>query len=184
MRIIAGEARGRRLDTLPGTETRPTLERVKEGVFSSVQPLLPGAAVLDLFAGSGQMGLEALSRGAKSCVFIEQNPKAVSLIKENAKGTGLLQRCRVQRAEAKSWLAQCHDKFDLILLDPPFGAGMYPDILKWVAAVAAPGAVVLCESATGVEFPPQAGGLALAKEYRYGTVSVKRYANQGEEGME
>lgn len=180
VRIIAGEARGRRLDTLPGEDTRPTLERVKEGVFSAVQFWLPGAKVLDLFSGSGQLGLEALSRGAASCTFVEQNPRAVALIQKNAQAVELMDRSRVVRGDADSFLARCADKYDLILMDPPFEGGHYPGILKRVAAVCGPGALVLCESAAETAFPERAGALRLEKQYRYGTVLVSRYKMEEE----
>ena len=93
MRVIAGTARGVRLRTLPGTDvTRPTVDRVKEGMFSALQFLLPGARVLDLFAGSGQLGIEALSRGAASCVFIDENRAAVRIVQDNLRAAGLSAR--------------------------------------------------------------------------------------------
>ncbi len=181
MRIIAGEKRGARLASLPGEDTRPTLERVKEGIFSAVQFLLPGARVLDLFAGSGQLGLEALSRGAQSCVFIDEDDKAAGLVIANAKTTGLFEKSRVARMSAAAFLAGCREKFDLVFLDPPYKQGTFPGILPAVAAVCAPGAVVLCESEPGVAFPEEIDGLALQKQYKYGTVVVRRYRMAPEE---
>ena len=106
MRIIAGEARGTALKTLPGTDvTRPTVARVKEGMFSAVQFLLPGARVLDAFAGSGQLGLEALSRGAASCVFLDESRAACAVVRENAAAARLAAKARVLQTSAGAYLA-------------------------------------------------------------------------------
>ena len=104
MRVIAGEARGRRLEALPGTDvTRPTLDQVKEAMFSIVQFDLPGARVLDLYAGSGQLGIEALSRGAARCVFLDENRDAVNIVMKNCKNCGVFDRSRVNIGEAACW---------------------------------------------------------------------------------
>ena len=155
MRVIAGEARGRRLEALPGTDvTRPTLSQVKEAMFSIVQFDLPGARVLDLYAGSGQLGIEALSRGAARCVFLDENREAVNIVLRNCKACGV---------------------FDLILLDPPFRGGTLEKILPAVDKCTAPGGIVLCESETGLVLPAQAGGLTLQKQYKYGKVLLWKY---------
>lgn len=167
-----------RLKTLEGETTRPTLERVKEAVFSSVQFIIPGALVLDLFAGSGQMGLEALSRGAASCTFVDENRAAAEVVSANCRNTGLFEKSRVACMEASAFLAQSRQKFDIILLDPPYNKSILPHILPGVERVAAPGAVVVCESEPGQMLPPQVGGLVLQKQYRYGTVMVTRYTMQ------
>ena len=109
MRVIAGEARGRRLEALPGTEiTRPTMDQVKEAMFSIVQFDLPGARVLDLYAGSGQLGIEALSRGAARCVFLDENREAVNIVMKNCKNCGVFDRSRVNIGEAARYLSACH----------------------------------------------------------------------------
>ena len=124
MRVIAGEARGRRLEALPGTDiTRPTLDQVKEAMFSIVQFDLPGARVLDLYAGSGQLGIEALSRGAARCVFLDENREAVNIVMKNCKNCGVFDRSRVNIGEAARFLSACREQFDLVLLDPPFHNG-------------------------------------------------------------
>lgn len=175
MRIIAGDKRGLRLVTMDGEDTRPTLERVKEAMFSSVQFLLPGAHVLDLFAGSGQLGLEALSRGAARCTFVDQSREATDIVKQNARTTGLFEKSRVVTMGAAAFLAQSGGQFDIVMLDPPYRKGTLPQILPAVAGVAAPGAVILCESEPGLVLPGEVGGLVLKKQYRYGTVMVTRY---------
>ena len=175
MRIIAGESRGTRLESLPGKDTRPTLERVKEGMFSAVQFWLPGAKVLDLYAGSGQLGLEALSRGAGFCVFVEASKPAARLIHRNAEATGLAERCRVVQSTVEAYLLRPMDKFDLILMDPPYHGGLWPKILPKLAPLCNGGALLLCESEAGLEMPEKSAGFTLQKQYRYGTVQISRY---------
>ena len=179
MRIIAGSARGKRLKTLPGDDTRPTMERVKEGMFSSVQNWLPGAQVLDLFAGSGQLGLEALSRGAARCIFVENQRDAFQVAQENLTSSGLAGGTVVQ-SDALAFVTRCRDKFDLVLLDPPYAGGKYSALLEKVAGICLPQAVVLCETGRQEEMPQEAGGLHLVKQYRYGTVVVSRYRMEEE----
>lgn len=179
MRVIAGEARGRKLLALPGEEiTRPTIERVKEAMFSSVHFALPGAHVLDLFAGSGQLGIEALSRGAARCVFLDQSREAVSIVMQNCKNCGVFDRSRVNLGEARLYLANAKEQFDIILLDPPFRQGTLPELLPLVDRVTAPGGVVLCETERDAELPDTAGALALEKRYQYGTIAVWRYTKE------
>ena len=191
MRVIAGEARGRRLEALPGTDvTRPTLDQVKEAMFSIVQFDLPGARVLDLFAGSGQLGIEALSRGASRCVFLDQNRDAAAVVMRNCKTCGVFDRSRVSVGEAARWLSACHEQFDLVLLDPPFRQGTLEEILPAVDKVVAPGGIVLCESEEKLVLPAQVGDLTLRKQYRYGRVLLWRYTKprpsepEGEEHYE
>lgn len=188
MRIIAGDSRGARLASLSGEATRPTLERVKEALFSSVQFILPGAKVLDLYSGSGQLGLEALSRGAAACVFVDNAREAADLIAQNARAARLQEKAKVVRQNAEAYLARGGESFDIVLIDPPYGKDLLPRLLPGVAARCNPGAVVLCESETGAQLPQQAGGLTLRKQYKYGTVTVSRYeledSESGEEGTE
>lgn len=179
MRVIAGEARGRRLIALPGEDiTRPTIERVKEAMFSSIHFALPGARVLDLFAGSGQLGIEALSRGAARCVFLDQNRDAVSVVMQNCKHCGVFDRSRVSLGEARLFLTSAKEQFDIVLLDPPFRQDTLPALLPLVDTVTAPGGTVLCETERDAELPDTAGGLMLEKKYQYGTIAVWRYAKE------
>ncbi len=121
MRIISGTARGRRLKTLEGMDVRPTTEKVKEAIFSSIQFDLPQATVLDLFAGSGQLGLEALSRGAKRAYLIDHSPKALSVIRENVAAAGFSEQAEVIQTEAAAFLKSSAPtmQWDLVFLDPP-----------------------------------------------------------------
>lgn len=136
MRVIAGDARGRSLEALPGTDvTRPTLSQVKEAMFSIVQFDLPGARVLDLYAGSGQLGIEALSRGAARCVFLDENRDAVNIVMRNCKACGVFDRSRVNIGEAARYLSACREQFDIVLLDPPFRMVRWKrSCLRWTSA--------------------------------------------------
>ena len=130
MRIITGNAKGVRLVTLEGEATRPTSERAKEAVFSMIQFDLEGRTVLDLFAGSGQMGLEALSRGAAGAVFVDSSNAACDIIRANAKKTRLEDRCRVFCRDYKSFLMSATEKFDIVFIDPPYAMRAVPDALS------------------------------------------------------
>ncbi len=130
MHIITGSARGVKLETLKGEQTRPTSERAKEAIFSMLQFDLEGRRVLDLFAGSGQMALEALSRGAASAVLADKSKDAVGVITRNTQKTKLADRAKVVNADAVTYLARCTDgPFHLVFLDPPYAAGLLPAVL-------------------------------------------------------
>ena len=147
MRVIAGTARGTPLKSLPGTlVTRPTLDRVKEGMFSSVQFLVPGAKVLDLFAGSGQLGIEALSRGAAHCTFVEHSRPAAAVVRANLAAAGVAGRAEVAVTDAFAFLAHAKGPYDLVLLDPPFGHGTLARVLALLGPLLSANAAVLAES--------------------------------------
>lgn len=176
MRIITGSARGFRLKTLPGEETtRPTTERVKESVFSALQFEIEGRAVLDLFAGSGQMGLEALSRGATSCVFVDCSREACEIVRDNARGARLMDRARIVNGEAARFCATVQERFDVVFLDPPYRAGLLPTLLLPVSALAREGGVVVCETDAETVLCEVYGTLRLEKQRRYGKTLVWLY---------
>ena len=180
MRVITGSARGRRLKELEGMETRPTTDRVKEGLFNVLQFDIEGRKVLDLFAGTGQLGIEALSRGAKSCLFVDRSAEALAIVKANCKTAGVDRQSDIRQGEAESFLANIRGPFDLALLDPPFHHDTVAAVLPLLAAKMAPGGVVLCETAREADLPEQAGALTLVKQYNYGKIKVSRY-ERGEE---
>ncbi len=150
MRIVTGKAKGKRLATLEGNDTRPTSERVKEAIFSSIQFEIEGRRVLDLFAGSGQMGLEAMSRGASHATFIDANAAAMAIVKENATRTGFFADCHYLISDYRSYLRKTKGKepFDLIFIDPPYDLAAAGDALSRIveAGCAADGCLVVCEA--------------------------------------
>lgn len=174
MRVITGSARGRRLKELEGYDTRPTTGRVKEGLFNILQFDLEGRRVLDLFAGTGQLGIEALSRGAAAAVFVEQRRDAAALIKENLRLTGLADRGRVVSGEAMAFLASCRERFDIILLDPPYAAGLLKIAINAISQfdILSNHGIIVCESSAEWEAPPVEPPCFLRRSYRYGKTKL------------
>lgn len=152
MRIITGSARGTKLATLEGDATRPTTDKVKEALFSMIQFDIEGRAVLDLFAGSGQLGLEALSRGAARGTFIDESRAAVDVIIDNAKKTHLFDRCRVSVSGAVPFLksAAGREAYDIVFLDPPYASSLMREALALLPPILAPGASIVCECDTEI----------------------------------
>lgn len=176
MRIITGTAHGTKLDTLEGEDiTRPTADRVKEGLFSAIQFELEGKRVLDLFAGSGQLALEALSRGASAAVIIDESEKAVEIIKSNAKKTGLMKNCRIARQDYSEYLksAKGREKFGLIFLDPPYAKDIPGEILKKLsrAEIADEGCIIVCESEND-NMNEDIYDFKFIKKYKYGRTFI------------
>lgn len=181
MRIITGTARGCRLDTLPGQDTRPTGEKVKEGLFSAIQFEIEGRRVLDLFAGSGQLGIEALSRGAAGCVFVDRNPAAVAVVRANLQRAGLTANTQVLNTDAATFVAHLKDSFDIVFLDPPYKAGELPRLLEQIGSHVNAGGVVICESDSDTTLAKQIGTLSLHRSRRYGHVMLWYYRHTPEE---
>ena len=177
MRVITGSARGRRLKEIEGLETRPTTDRVKEALFSVIQFDIEGRRVLDLFAGTGQLGIECLSRGADSVVFIDQSREAVKIIKENLKACGL--SAPVLQQEALSYLHGC-GSFDLIFVDPPYDSGLYEPVLNVINSVdiLSDGGIIVCESRRETPRPELAAPYQKRREYRYGKVKLTLYVKE------
>lgn len=180
MRVITGSARGCRLETLAGEETRPTAERVKEAFFSAIQFDIEGRRTLDLFAGSGQLGIEALSRGASGCLFVDRNPQAVAVIRRNLQAAGLSAQAQVLAVDALSFLTRPGERFDLAFLDPPYAAGLLEEALCALEPHMNPGGVIVCEN-DGRQTPPDiVGAFRRARDYRYGRVHIWLYRWTGE----
>ena len=175
MRIITGTAKGTRLKTLEGDATRPTAERVKEAVFSMLQGDIEGREVLDLFAGSGQMSLEALSRGAKSAVMLDSSPQAIKVINENADRTHLMQQCLIRREDYLSYINRNSGKqFDIIFLDPPYNSGFYSIALKnlYAQRMLKSTTLIICESGTDTIFQNEPDLAVL-----FNVIKQSRYSN-------
>ena len=175
MRIITGKARGTRLETLEGEATRPTTERVKEALFSVIQFDIEGRRILDLFAGSGQLGIEALSRGATGCVFVDQNKESTEVIRRNLKAAGLTANTQVLSTDALSYLVRPQDHFDIVFLDPPYFAGLMESVLEKVEPLVNQGGMVICETDRKADLPSSVGRLSLARTYQYGKTQVWLY---------
>ena len=182
MRVITGSARGRRLKELTGMETRPTTDKVKESLFSIIQFDIEGRRVLDLFAGTGQLGIEALSRGAASAVFIDRRADAVRLVKDNLELCGLSDRASVRCGDAMSYL-RSGEKFDLIFLDPPYAAGLLGPALEEFARfdICREHGIIVAESALETALPALAPPYTLYREYRYGKIKLTVYHRGGNE---
>ena len=175
LRIITGTAKGKKLKTLEGEATRPTSERIKEAVFSAIQFDVEGRRVLDLFAGSGQMGLEALSRGAVSCMFTDAAREAVDIVKENARTTGFFDKCRYLVSDYRNYIrkASGRDKFDLVFIDPPYAMQCSADALKRLleGGLLAPGAIAVLESGEEEIDLGSLGSFEVIKSTHYGKKS-------------
>ncbi len=175
MRIVAGEFGGRRLRSPKDEAIRPTIDRVREAVFSIIAPFVPGARVLDLFAGTGAFGLEALSRGAAGAVFVDQSREAVRIIRANIAICGAEERARVIHApvlKAIERLAEAGDSFDLVFMDPPYGKGYLEETLPHLTDVAHPDALVIGEHHVKDLLPPAPEGWSKTEQRRYGDTSV------------
>lgn len=180
MRVITGSARGRVLKTLEGEDVRPTTDRVKEAIFSIIQFEIEGREVLDLFAGSGQLGVEALSRGAAYATFTDLSKDAVSVIKSNLLTTGLHKNSAVLQSDALTFLRNSKKKFDIIFMDPPYSKGLLQKALPLAAEVVNDGGVIVCEHPYGEEMPETAGKFSLYRSYKYSKLALSVYRlNEG-----
>ena len=177
MRVITGTSRGRRLKEPVGLETRPTADRVKEGIFSSIQFEIEGRRVLDLFGGTGQMGIEALSRGAAHCTFVDLRKEAVGIMRENLTLTGLADRATVVQGDYQAFLTRCREPFDVIFLDPPYESGFLEKALETIIAIdiVSENGIIVCESAAESALPELAAPYAKGRDYRYGKIKITLY---------
>ena len=177
MRVVAGTLGGRRLRAVPGRDTRPTSDRVREALFSIVGDRVVGARVLDLFAGTGALAIEALSRGAASAVLVEQAPQAVAVIRGNLEALGLERLASVRRTRVETYLRGQRDgPFDLVFLDPPYaiGVGLLAGLLVRLGQGAlAPGALVALESSSRAEPPPWPPDMVPEEPWRYSDTALQ-----------
>ncbi len=183
MRVISGSARGRRLKELQGMDTRPTTDKVKESLFNIIQFEIESRRVLDLFGGTGQLGIEALSRGAAHCTFVDARREAASLIRDNLRLCGLSERSRVIQGDALSFLDACREKFQLIFLDPPYQTGLLEKSMQAVARfdILSEHGIMICESAADQVLPPLAPPYFQGREYRYGKIKLTVFHRAGSE---
>ena len=175
MRVITGSARGRRLITLEGDDVRPTTDIVKEALFSIIQFEIEGRKVLDLFGGSGQLAIEALSRGADSATIVDLSKKSVEVIKKNVIATGFADRAYVVNSDAAAFLARTRERFDIALIDPPYSKGLIEKALELLPDVMNESGVIICEAPFTDTLPESAGSFTLRKKYRYGKTGLFLY---------
>lgn len=188
MRVISGTARGRKLLEPADRSVRPTTDMVKEAIFNIVQFDVEGRQVLDLFAGTGQLGVEAASRGAAHVTFVDAEQASVRLVLENLRRTGLEEAASVVRGDALSFLEH-GGKYDLVFLDPPYDAGLLEKALEKAIAfdILKDNGIIVCESRIEQELPPVAPPYVLRRAYRYGKIKLTVYdrlpAEQGKEAQ-
>ena len=175
MRIVTGEFRGRVLKTLDGLDTRPTAGLVKEAIFSIIQFEIEDKKVLDLFSGSGQLGLEAISRGARYAVMVDKAPAAVKIIKENVANLGAGDRVAVIQRDYETYLKSLCEKFDIVILDPPYASDYIENALTLLEGKVTDGGRILCETDKDKKLPEQVGSFMLKKVYRYGKIYLYKY---------
>ena len=181
MRVIAGIHKGRQLKAVPGNNTRPTTDKVKESIFQIIGPFFQGGKALDLFAGSGSLGIEAISRGIDYCIFVDKHPKAIQTIRENTSLLRLEEQIEIFRADAYRALTAASKRelsFDLIFLDPPYSKISYTDLLEVIRKeeLLNQDGIIYCEHDLHDVLPEKAPGLNLIKRVKYGgTIGVTIY---------
>ncbi len=177
MRVITGSARGRRLKTPENYDIRPTTDNVKESVFNIIQFDIEGRQVLDLFAGTGQLGIECLSRGAAGAVFVDRDREAVRIIKDNLKTCGM--KATVLQEDSISFLNHC-GKFDVIFIDPPYDSDLYESALKIINLVdiLSEGGIIICEARREKMLPEMTEPYRKRREYNYGKVKICIYTKE------
>ena len=172
MRVVSGTARGKQLFPVPGMSTRPTTDRVKESIFNIIQMKVRGARVLDLFAGTGQLGIEALSRGAAFADFVDADHEAVAVVRKNLAGARVEDRARVHETDYKKYLAQRpRQSADLLFLDPPYGGKLLESALFEIERfdILSTNGIIICESAMQDKWESP---FPASREYRYGAIRV------------
>ena len=177
MRVITGKARGVQLKTPEGLKTRPTADRVKEALFSIIQFDIPNTRVLDLFGGTGQLGIEALSRGAKHATFVDADEKACNLIRENLRRCKLDGDGQVIRGDYLEYLNRCKEKFDVILLDPPYAEVFLENALNKISEIdiLESGGIIVAERPVGKPLLCEFSGFTRSKDYKYGQTLLTLY---------
>ena len=177
MRVITGTARGVQLKTPEGMQTRPTSDRVKEALFSIIQFDVPGRRVLDLFGGTGQLGIEALSRGATGAVFVDAGDKACSLIRENLRRCKMDKDAQIIRSDYLQYLQTCRDKFGIVFLDPPYAEVFLENALKKITEIdiLESGGIIVAERPVGKDLPWDFPGFTRSKDYKYGNTLLTLY---------
>ena len=186
MRVITGKARGIQLKTPQGMLTRPTADRVKEALFSIIRFDVANARVLDLFGGTGQLGIECLSRGAASAVFVDRRPDAAALTRENLKLCDLTDRSRVVAGDSMEFLKAAREKYDLIFLDPPYETELLETAIAHIARhdLLNVHGMMIAEHPVDKALPALSAPYRMGRTYRYGKIAVTIYHRDGDEGAQ
>ncbi|HUK55508.1 MAG TPA: 16S rRNA (guanine(966)-N(2))-methyltransferase RsmD [Nitrospiria bacterium] len=184
MRVIAGEAKGRRLRSPRGTEVRPTSDKVKEALFSILGNRIVDARMLDLFAGTGAIGIEALSRGAARVVFVETDRAMTDLLEKNLTACGFQSRAEIHRTDAFKFLKRTHGPYDLIFADPPYHAWPLKKLLPALGrgAMISPGGLLIVEHFRKTALPKPSGKLRVVRAYEYGDTVLTLYREESSPG--
>lgn len=177
MRVITGTAKGKKLHTLEGIDVRPTTERVKEAVFSAIQFEVEGSTVLDLFAGSGQLGIEALSRGAAKAYFVDSSANSLNVVRKNLAETKLEKNSVAVQMSAHAFVSGTGARFDIAFLDPPYDSQLIQEILPGLVEKMNPSGTIICEVREGKSLPSEVGEFVVSKSYRYGKINIVMYRN-------
>lgn len=177
MRVITGKVRGKKLKEPSNYDIRPTTDMVKEAIFNIIQFDIEGRSVLDLFAGTGQLGIECLSRGAKEVTFVDQSKEAIAIVKQNLKTCGL--EGRVVQDDSIAFLRR-GAKFDVIIIDPPYASDLINNALSVINSVdiLSEGGIIVCESSREKELPPMQSPYFMKKKYNYGKVKITTYIKE------
>ena len=177
MRVITGTARGRRLKEPTGNDIRPTTDQVKEAIFNICKFDVEGRRVLDLFGGTGQLGIEAKSRGAAQVDIVDASRDAVRLIKDNVRSTEL--EVRVLQADAFSYIRSCCE-YDLIFVDPPYDGGLAEKAVQMIKEfdILSKGGIIICETRADTVLPELEKPYMKRREYRYGKVKLTTYIKE------
>lgn len=181
MRVITGSAKGRKLITLEGEDIRPTSAKVKGAIFNSIQFDIEGRNVLDLFAGAGQLGIEALSRGARKAVFVDLSRESIKVVNENLEHCRLKDNATVFNGDSLSYLKTTREKFDIVFIDPPYKKQLTLKALSLVLNVLNDGGIIVCETDIREELPEAVGEYTIAKQDTYSKTKLTIYRYSGDE---
>lgn len=175
MRVITGSAKGRKLITLEGEDIRPTAAKVKGAIFNSIQFDIEGRNILDMFAGAGQLGIEALSRGAAKAVFVDLSREAIKVINDNLEHCKLKDNASVFNGDGLSYIKTTREKFDIIFIDPPYRNGLAQKALSLAVNVINDGGIIVCETDIKEELPETVGNYTIAKQDNYSKTKLTIY---------
>lgn len=183
MRVITGTARGRKLKAPEGLDVRPTTDGVKEAIFSAIQFEIEGRTVLDLFAGSGQLGIEAISRGAKKAVFVDSSQQSIKFIKDNIEHVGFESQSEVVNMPNTAFLRTTSETFDIALLDPPYSRKLIQKSLPALTSIMSDEGVIVCEHEIECRLPEEINGFVNIKTKKHGKtgITIYRKVNNDEE---